>query len=268
VLHLRSWRPPAPDETIPVYDARFIANRNDYLQGLMQQEKTVLLLFWPAFSLASWPKLQSQLGEIPLWQQQSPLYLARREGQWQSISPDSLDSGCDLVLLDVPHGLPSLERLAADLQDSLYHHRIHLLYNVNDVDRTYSFLAENGPNRTALASLYRGLKALKQPQWCWGQLGQVMQADGFLGLPDQVNFHLQVLADLALAECVCSGEGVALNWLPEPTTRKELAASSTFAQAQAKLAAFAEAREWLCGPDAGGIIVRSLRSLISVPVSG
>ena len=268
VLHLRSWRPPAPDETISVYDARFITRRNDYLQQLLQQEQTVLVLFWPAFSLPAWPKLQAQLDAIPLWQQRSPLYLAKRNGKWLAVCPKSLDSGSHLVVLDVPHGLPSLERLAVDLQDSLYHQRIHLLYNVNDVDRIYNFLAENGPNRSALASLYRGLKALEQPQWCWDQLGQVMQADGYLGLPDQISFHLQVLTDLALAECASSSEGVELTWLPEPTERQELTASRSFVQAQAELAAFAEAREWLRGPDAAGIIARSLRNLISVPVSG
>lgn len=268
VLYLSSWRQPAADDTIPVYDARYLVNRDDYLRGLLRQEQAVLLLFWPGLNLETWPKLQQHLDQAQIWQQSGPLYLRRQDGQWQPIAPSSLTSSCDLIWLDVPHGLPSLKRVAADLQESLYHHRIHLLYNVNDIDRVYSFWAENGPNRSALATLYRGLKAKKEQQWFWEELRQVMQAGGFLGLPDQISFHLQVLNELALAEYACSSEGVTVNWLPEPPGRQELAASDAFVQAQAELAAFAEAREWLRGPDAGSIIARSLRSLISAPVSG
>lgn len=268
VLHLRSWRLPAADNTIPVYDARFLVNRDGYLETLLAQEQTVLLLFWPAFSLETWPKLQQRLGLTHVWLQPGPLYLRRQDSSWQPVSPDSLTSDHDLVWIDIPHGMPSLIRLAADLQETLYHHRIHLLYNVNDIDRVYGFLAENGPNRSAMAALYRGMKALEQQHWCWDELCQVMQADGFLGLPDQISFHLQVLNELALAEYACSSEGVTVSWLPEPSTRQELANSSTFAQAQAELAAFAEAREWLRGPDTGSIIARSLHNLISAPVSG
>lgn len=267
VLHLKSWRLPPPDETIAVYDARFLLNRESYLQGLFEQEKTVLVLFWPAFSLPAWPTLQSALEELPLWQSPHPLYLRLIEGRWQAAPPQSLPEACDLVWLDVPQGLPSLERLTADLGESLYHHRIHLLYNVNDVDRIYSFWAENGPNRSALATLYRGLKTAGQRSWRWGEIARIVQKDGFLGLPDQIHFHLRVLKELALAEYACSSEGVSIDWLPEPMERQQLSNSTAFVQAQVALAAFAEARNWLRGPDAGSIVARSLRSLIPATVS-
>lgn len=269
VLNLRSWRRPDPDETIAVYDARFLLNRESYLQGLWGQERTVLVLFWPAFSLATWPKLQSTLVEQPpLWQSPQPLYLRQVEGRWQAVGHHSLPEACDLVWLDVPHGLPSLRRLVADLGESLYHHRIHLLYNVNDIDRIYGFLVENWPNRSALATLYRGLKTVERRRWRWEEIRRIMQGDGFLGLPDQINFHLRVLNELAIAEYACTSEGVTVNWLPEPVERQQLTNSRTFVQAQDEVAAFAEARNWLRGPDAGSIIARNLRSLISAPVSG
>ncbi len=264
VLHLKGWRPPAADETIPVYDARFLPQRQVYLQGLWEQEQTVLVLFWPAFSLPLWPKLQAHVQDIPLWRAQ-PLYLRKMEGRWQPVAPASLPPGCDLVWLDVPHGLPSLMRLVADFKESLYHHRIHLLYNVNDVDRIHNFLVKNGPNRSALATLYRGLRRLEGCEWRWQEIGRVMQAGGFLGLPDQINFHLQVLNELMLAEYACTSEGVRVSLLPEPSERQQLTNSQTFVQAQVQLAAFAEAKDWLRGPDAGSIIARSLRSLISSP---
>lgn len=269
VLHLRSWRPPDLADSVAVYDARFIPNRDDYLQSLLAEEQTVLLIFWPAFCLETKPRLQERLGLAQVFWQPGPVYLRLLNGRWQSVPADTLAPNSDLVWLDSPQGEPGLARLASDLKDTLYHHRIHLLYNVNDIERAFNFLAQNGPNRSAMATLYRGLKAARdQSRWYWDELCQVMRAEGFLGLPDQISFHLQVLQELTLAECACSSEGVRVNWLPEPPERQDLGKSLTFSRAQAKLDAFADATDWLRGPDAGGIIARKLRSLLSDQVSG
>ncbi|NLY54849.1 MAG: single-stranded-DNA-specific exonuclease RecJ [Firmicutes bacterium] len=264
VLHLRSWCPPAEEGEIAIYDARFLADRDAYLEALLREGHTVLVCFWPAFCRETWPRLQQRLDLASLFWQPGPIYFQARQGKWQTVPAQELVMPCELVWLDAPLGLSSLERLAEDLGDTLYHHRIHLLYNGNDADRAYKLLEMHGPNRAALAALYRGLKRNERQQfWYWEELCQIMRSRGYLGLPDQISLHLQVMQDLALAECACTRDGARVNWLPHGSERRDLNSSPTFVAATAELAAFATALEDLRGPDAGNIISRSLRRLLS-----
>ena len=269
VLHLRDWRVPVEDDSVPVYDARFVSDRNAYLQSLLEQEETVLVLFWPAFACLSWPQLWRQLGITDIGGETGPMFLRQVAGKWRLVAGSSLDDACTQVWLDVPHGLPSLERLVDELGARLYRHRIHLLYNGNDIERAYAILKEHGPSRQALAVLYRGLQqSPEKVQWLWEELYAVMQRGGYLGLPDQISLHLQVLQELSLAECACTNQGASVNWLPRPPVRQDLADSPSYAQAMDNLQGFAAAMDWLRSPDAGNIVARYLIGLLKERKAG
>lgn len=263
VLHLRNWRPPQATTTIPVYDGRFLPDKEAYLQTLLAERKSVLAIFWPALSINKWPLLRQFDKQGNLQRQQGPIYLHLVDDELQEARADVLVAATDLIWLDVPRGLPGLEQIAKDFKADLYQQRIHLLYNVNDVDFTCRLMQQNGPSRTAIAIVYRFLKrGGRQQLYAWTELHGLLQKAGYLGTPDQTKLHLQVLQELALIECVFAGEGITINLLAEPATKHELTNSATFSRALEELAAFTEALTWLRGPDAGGVIARSLKNLL------
>jgi single-stranded-DNA-specific exonuclease len=262
VLYLRDWQQPEAPDQVPVYD-----RRQELLQGLsvrqlLQQPRSVLTVFWPALAAHHWAGLWKELQvELPI-NQAGPIFLCQQDGQWRWVASDQVFPGDQLLWLDAPLGEGSLRALAQLLGQRLYRLGIHLLYNGNDIDRAYKVLETHGPSRQALAALFLTLRSQPREEWSWGQLAAALQSAGLLLLPDQVQMHLQVMAELALAECACSEQGASVRLLPPPAEKQDLLQSKAFREATEAMQELGQAKEWLQGPDAAGLISRRLAELV------
>lgn len=263
VLHLSDWRHAASADCVRVYDRRQDRERGLVIESLLEQPGAVLTVFWPGFAALSWPEFWRSLGVALPLEQLGPVFLRQSSGQWQVVDGQAVVADDQLFCLDVPLGLPSLQRLAVVLERRLYRVGIHLLYNGNDIDRAYKLLETHGPSRQALAALFRALRADSREHWTWSELVTAWQAAGLTLLPDQLMLHLRVMQELALAECACGRTGTSLRLLPTPADKRDLQQSAAYAAASAELVAFDQARGWLPGPDAAPIIARTLEQLIS-----
>jgi hypothetical protein len=199
--------------------------------------------------------------ELPI-NQAGPIFLCQQDGQWRWVASDQVFPGDQLLWLDAPLGEGSLRALAQLLGQRLYRLGIHLLYNGNDIDRAYKVLETHGPSRQALAALFLTLRSQPREEWSWGQLAAALQSAGLLLLPDQVQMHLQVMAELALAECACSEQGASVRLLPPPAEKQDLLQSKAFREATEAMQELGQAKEWLQGPDAAGLISRRLAELV------
>jgi hypothetical protein len=262
VLHLCDWHDPDEEWAVNVYDRRLELERGLRLDALLDAAGTVLTVFWPGFA-------RTYLQQLPIasplrfaMDSNGPLFFKQQAGSWQPLSPSELQEGDQLFWLDPPWGRPSLERLAELLGSKLYRLGIHLLYNGNDIDRAYKLLETHGPNRQALAVLFRILRATERVQWSWEELAAAVEAAGLRFLPEQVQLHLTVMQELSLAEVACSAQGARIRLLPPPASKQELRESPAFVSAEEQLAAFALARDWLRGPDAASKIARELMTAL------
>lgn len=263
VLHLRDWREPARSPVISVYDRRQEQGLGLDLPALLRQRQTVLTVFWPAFARITLPELWRRLRIDLPDDQAGPLLLREMGGSWRVLDPSEVNEGDQLVWLDAPLGQPSLEQLARLLQSKLYRLGIHLLYNGNDIDRAYRLLETHGPNRQAMAALFRTLRSTDQEFWPWEKLAEALQVAGLLLLKDQVRLQFQVMQELSLAECACSSQGANIHLLPSPSGKQDLQQSTAFALAMQQLAAFGQAKEWLRGPDAASLIAKALGAALN-----
>ncbi|MGI6343793.1 MAG: single-stranded-DNA-specific exonuclease RecJ [Bacillota bacterium] len=264
VLHLRSWREPDPDQEVAVYDLRFARDRTADLHALLKKPSTVLIVFWPALARISWPALWQHLNlQLPDLRP-GPLFLTAGEGGWTVRDGQSIAPGADLVWLDAPLGRESLQALVDTLGGKLYHQRIHLLYNRNDIERTEKLLASHGPSRQAVAVLYRGLRARqKRVKFTWAEVQEIVQKAGLTPLRDLIELHLRTLQELGLIEYNRTERDLQIRWLPRPERKLNLEASASYQSALSQLRSLTSSKEWLCGPDAANIISRYLLDLLA-----
>lgn len=262
VLHLRDWHRPEQLAGVSVYDRRLELQRGLSLADLLQRPESVITVFWPALARSERSELWRCLAldlpdDLP-----GPLFVRVLQGEGRLIGPDQVLPADQLCWLDTPLGVPSLTELARQLGSKLYHLGIHLLYNGNDIDRAYKLLETHGPNRQAMAALFLALRNAGRTEWRWSELATILQGSGLQLLKDQLRLHLQVMQELALAECACTADGATVRLTPAPQGKQDLMQSSSFSEAWQRLVAFGQAREWLRGPDAAGRISRELVALV------
>ncbi len=263
VLYLRDWQPPEEQGQVSVYDRRQELLQGLAIRDLLLQPQSVLTVFWPALAAHKWAKLWQELAVDLTVLQPGPIFLRRQAGHWQAIDPGLVSAGDQLLWLDAPLGEGSLNRLAQLFGRRLYHLGIHLLYNGNDIHRAYEVMETHGPNRQALATLFLALRSSSRREWSWEQLASTLRPAEMLFLPDLVRMHLEVMAELALAECACTAEGATVHLLPPPSAKQDLLQSKAFRDATEELRQLGQAREWLQGPDAAGLISRHLADMVN-----
>lgn len=262
VLHLRDWREPTSGAGPAIYDARHLAQRDEYLSGLLDDDQINLVIFWPDLADSSWPELWQRLGCRPGQGRPGPVYVVRDAGRWQVVDKPNPALATDLVWLDTPTGASGLQSLVQDMGDYLYRQRIHLLYNGNDIDRAYKLLEMNGPNRQALGAFYLGLKASKAKQfWTLSELELLMRQKGYVPLHSHLEFYMRVLEELNLIQCRRADGRVEVSMHTDVNEKRELQDSPLFAAAEADLRFFAGWREHLRGPDAANLLARYILSI-------
>ncbi len=261
VLHLRDWHQPEARAGVSVYDRRLELQRGLLLTDLISRPGAVITVFWPALAGSQYSNLWRSMAVKLPDDRPGPLFIRSEVGSGRLVEADQVAATDQLFWLDAPLGRPSLAELTKLLGSKLYHLGIHLLYNGNDIDRAYKLLETHGPNRQAIAALFLALRDAGRTEWRWSDLAAALQGSGLQLLKDQLRLHLQVMQELALAECACTTDGATIRLLPVPRSKQDLMQSAAFTEAWERLAAFEQAREWLRGPDAAGRISRELVAL-------